>query len=94
MYRRERYLEKTKAISATISHVKLLTFKDVCIDVSQGDKKKEREKESAESQRIVAKEQNYDLKDLLQYDLVMSLPLFDKYGLMKKNIKVCTLPRT
>ncbi len=42
VYRRERYCEKTKAISATILLFKLSTFKTVYTELSQSDNKKER----------------------------------------------------
>ncbi len=93
-FRNERYIDKTKAISDTIARSKVMTFMSVYKDKTQAEAKKENKKEFAEAQRIVdvAKERNYDMKQLLQYDLTQSSTLFDKNGFMTKTAKstLCT----
>ena len=92
-FRNERYINKTKAISDTISRSKVKTFKSAYEGKSESDKKKATKKESTEAQRIVdvAKERNYDLEHLLKYDLVETSILFEN-NFMKKPAKSTLCP--
>jgi hypothetical protein len=81
-YRRERFVEKTKKISATTSKSKLPRFNDQPPKTSSAIEKKKNNlssKDIAEAQRNmdIAKERGMDLRQLLTHSVHSTSPLFD-----------------
>ena len=89
-FRKERFLDKTKALSDTIHRNNIKTFKSLNNNKRVSDKKsKDSEKELAEAQKTfdIARVRNYDMKYLLKFDLIPSSYLFDNTGMMTKTSK-------
>ena len=74
-FRRERDIDKTKDMSDTIPRMNIKTFKSIDKTKICASRKREKKKESAQAQRIVnvAKEIEYEMKEVLKYDFLPSL---------------------
>jgi hypothetical protein len=94
-FRRERYIDKSKRISDTITRNKFKNFKTIHTDVqAKSVKKNDQKKDFAQAQKLIdlARVRDYDIKHLFQYDLVSSNYLFDVHGFMTNPNKstLCT----
>ena len=84
-FRKDRYIQKIVKISATIHRYRLKTFKDINgEEKTAAAKKKDVKKELSEAQKLIdlARVRDYDIKKLLEYDLVSTNYLFDEKGFM------------
>ncbi|KAJ8671942.1 hypothetical protein QAD02_003201 [Eretmocerus hayati] len=85
-FRSERIIDKDTALSATIHHSKLPSFKDTPTK-TDSIKQIVKKKNGISSARIfdIARERNYDIDSLLCFDLEPGNLLFEDSGLMKKQ---------
>lgn len=95
IYKKERFVDKSKNISDTISKINFPDFKTV---KNQDDKtivRKKKKTNVGEIQRIVAlaNERNYPLELLLKYELSEENYLFDEDGFFKKETDKSSLVR-
>lgn len=89
-FRNERIVMKHRSIFDTIHRTNLKTFKSMKGDQSTyKSTNKETKKQMAETQKIydIARVRGYDMKHLMEFDLIDSSYLFDKNGLMTKPNK-------
>ena len=77
-FRKKRFLDRSKPLSALISRVNLPNFKTTSVSKEPTSKKKVKSK-LCETQRILAlaQERHYPIEKLLKYHLTYSNPLFD-----------------
>ena len=90
-YRKERLIEKTKAISVTIHRVNLTTFASIHQEVKKSFSKQKNvvRKDLSQAQKVldIARLRNYNIIKIFEYDLVSTSYLFDDDGFMTKPKK-------
>ena len=89
-YRLERYIDKSTAICDTIHRNKIKTFSSIHQDKGRKvSAKKTLAKESSQAQKCIelARVRNYNIQELIKYDLVPSSYLFTEEGLRTKPAK-------
>ena len=93
VFRDERFIEKSKPLSAVISRNNLPHFKT--FPKSENTKSVKKNFSIRETQRIVAlaNERSYPLEMLLQYDLTYTNQFFDEDGFLKKETNKSLLSR-
>ena len=93
-FRNERFIIKTKPLSASIPRNNLPSFQTVpASEKSKADKKNKNASSNANRIIALAKERNYPLEKLLTYDLTYENKLFDADGLFKKENNKSSLIR-
>ena len=85
-FRRERFIEKTKAILSTITRANIKTFVNIDDSIKSTQQKHNvLHKELLQAQKFIdiARLRQYDMTELFKFDLISSNMLFDGEGFMR-----------